>query len=1136
MNHIFRIVIISLAICSALVGRAQTWTKVANTPDIGAFNPTLLTDGSVLIQNADRSDWWRLTPDVNGNYASGTWTQLASTPGYGPLYYASAVMADGRVFTMGGEYNLGNNAIWSNLGYIYDPVLNVWTFVSAPSGWSNIGDMGSVVLPNGKILVCNPYSSQSALFDPATNTFTVPYGTGKFDGNDEEGLTLLPNGTVLVVDATPNHSEIFNPATQTWTSAGTTPANLVGQGLEIGPQVLRPDGTVICFGGGGHNCIYNTVTGQWSLAPDFPSVNGTLLDCADAPACLLPNGNVLVMASPGLFLDGCQFFEWDGTSLNATVNTPNGPFEPSYVGNMLMLPSGQVLLTDQTSSVMLYTPTGTPNPSWAPTITNVASTLLPGKSYVITGTQFNGLSGCSAYGDDQQNATNYPLIRITNTATGHITYCREFNPSTMGICTGTKAVSTNFTVPSGIETGPSTLQVVTNGIASQTVSVNIPPPLQLTIAPNSVGGGASAIGTVTLNTPAPSKGTIVNLSSNSAAALVPGSVTVAAGATTANFTISTTTVASAVTATLSAVTGANSTSAALTINPVSIQFLTFSPPAVIGGATSTGTVTLNGPSSAGDVTVSLSSNTASAVVPATVTILQGATSATFTATTNPVSKDVSAVVTATQGNTTITGSLTVQTPLLSSVGASPNSLIGGNVSVGTITLARPAPQGGSIVSLSATTGASVPATVTVSQGSTSATFNISTAGQSSVVTSTITATLAGTSRTATVTIAPASLTKVSADPNPVVGGNPCKGTVTLNGFAPPGGLTVSLTSSSASVTVPSSVTVSAGASSATFSVGTQPVSAAGSATITATAGSVTQTTTLAVQSASLSRVALTPTSIVGSSKSIVTGTVTFTGPSVSAGETVKLTSSNPSIATVPASVKVAGGATSAAFAVGHKLVSATQNVTITATYGTVQQTATLTVNPFQVVSVQFSPTSIAGGTKSTGTVQLNAPVGTSPVSVKLASSTKVVTVPSAVSVAAGQLAATFTTTSTVVTAKTTATVTGTYGASSQQGTLSVEPAGLFSISVTPATVKGSATTVVTGTVTLSGPAPKGGLVVSLSSSNSPAASVPGSVTIAAGRTSATFRVAHSKVSQQTSATLTGTLSGVSKTTTLTVTP
>jgi hypothetical protein len=34
-----------------------------------------------MVQQIEGSAWWRLTPDNNGNYINGTWTQLASLPG-----------------------------------------------------------------------------------------------------------------------------------------------------------------------------------------------------------------------------------------------------------------------------------------------------------------------------------------------------------------------------------------------------------------------------------------------------------------------------------------------------------------------------------------------------------------------------------------------------------------------------------------------------------------------------------------------------------------------------------------------------------------------------------------------------------------------------------------------------------------------------------------------------------------------------------------------------------------------------------------------------------------------------------------------------------------------------------------------
>ena len=114
----------------------------------------LLTDGRVLVHDESGNPgtwqhWWTLTPSSTGNYVNGTWTQVASTSSsYGPLYFASAVLPDGRYIIEGGEYNNGSDA-WTKLGAIYDPVANAWTSVTPPSGWSSIGDSSSTVLTNG---------------------------------------------------------------------------------------------------------------------------------------------------------------------------------------------------------------------------------------------------------------------------------------------------------------------------------------------------------------------------------------------------------------------------------------------------------------------------------------------------------------------------------------------------------------------------------------------------------------------------------------------------------------------------------------------------------------------------------------------------------------------------------------------------------------------------------------------------------------------------------------------------------------------------------------------------------------------------------------------------------------------------
>jgi len=132
--------------------------------------------------------------------------------------------------------------------------------------------------------------------------------------------------------------------------------------------------------------------------------------------------------------------------------------------------------SNQVKTTQIYQPVGTYQAAWQPTVTSVAGTLTAGSTNnLIQGTQFNGLSQGAMYGDDQQMATNYPLVRIVNAATKNVVYCRTHNHSTMGVATGSTIVSTEFDVPATIGTGLSELFVVANGIPSKPVKVMIKP-------------------------------------------------------------------------------------------------------------------------------------------------------------------------------------------------------------------------------------------------------------------------------------------------------------------------------------------------------------------------------------------------------------------------------------------------------------------------------------------------------------------------------------------------------------------------------------------------------------------------------------------------------------------------------------
>ena len=472
--------------------RAVGFARLAAQPPAVMQMQWLMTDGSVLAQSsAVPQNFYRYVPDAKGDYQNGTWSKVGSLPaGYTPSAFSSQVLADGRFAIIGGEYTTGAHDrpafTLTNLGAIYDPVGKTWKPLGHPQGWSWIGDSPSSILPDGRVLLGDKLQSWDATLNPKTLAWARAGDAGKADFNAEEGWTLLADGTILTLDVlhAPN-AEIYDPAKGQWKSAGSTlvdlhsptpdtscspygpsPADCYFPPGEIGPAVLRPDGTVFCTGsftgpqgnGAGHTAIYTstgTNAGKWTLGPDFP--NGD--NAGDSFAVLEPSGSVLVFGGSG------ALYEWNGTALTQVPGQ-------WAAGGPILLPTGQVMMSAPTALV-LYTPPGSPDPQWAPAIAKYPASIAAGHTYQISGTQFNGLSQAMAFGDEFQNATNYPLVRITNAATGNVYYARTHDHSTMGVATGSKKVWTYFDVPAGIAKGSSTLVVVANGIASKPVNVTV---------------------------------------------------------------------------------------------------------------------------------------------------------------------------------------------------------------------------------------------------------------------------------------------------------------------------------------------------------------------------------------------------------------------------------------------------------------------------------------------------------------------------------------------------------------------------------------------------------------------------------------------------------------------------------------
>ncbi len=444
------------------------WSQVANLAPPGDLDTMeLLSDGTVLVFTTTNAVY-KLTPDSTGSYASGTWSQLASmsTARY---QNTTNVLQDGRVLVIGGQN--------TNSGEIYDPIGNTWSSIAALPE-STMYNVASILLANGTVLVGSRVGPQTYIYNPTTNAWAAGPTRLFNDQSYGEKWTKLPDGSILSYDIWQNVGEAqrLDPTTMTWIDSGTAPVGLGVQGKANGPAMLLPDGRVFVVGnmsainGNSNTAIYTPSTtggtGTWVSGPALPDG----LEARLSSAAVLSNGHVLFAVG----IIPLRLFEFDPTAPIASSLTEVTPTAPDLSGQMarntrmLDLPNGQILFegASNTSELDLYTPSGSPQTAWKPTITSVVAS---GNHYTLTGTQLNGLSVGASYSPAMEMDSNYPIIELTS-ASGLVYFARTTNWSSTGVATGSTPVSTSFSLPLGLPYGTYSLTVVANGIASSPFS------------------------------------------------------------------------------------------------------------------------------------------------------------------------------------------------------------------------------------------------------------------------------------------------------------------------------------------------------------------------------------------------------------------------------------------------------------------------------------------------------------------------------------------------------------------------------------------------------------------------------------------------------------------------------------------
>ena len=446
-----------------------------------------------------------------------------------------------------------------------------------------------------------------------------------------------------------------------------------------------------------------------------------------------------------------------GTTYMPWVLDPNNPGSPATTGDNTL---------DNVERVDCTPPAGTSTDT-----VSHKGTLQGGSqafSLLMSGLYFGRMTGLSVAPTaiaSGETATGTITISLPASSAGSKVRLTNSNPSAClvppSVTVPFQQTTRSFTVFARPVSTPTTSTITAKyGSTTFTSVVTINPPwlLTLTLSPNSVGGGTTSTGTVTIGETAPAGGAIVSLSSdNTAVATVNWDVVIPAGQTSATFTVNTNAVSSAKVVDIMASYPGPSLTAQLTVlPPVGVASVSLNPPMVPGGNSTTGTVTLAQPASPGGAVVQLSSDNSAASVPATVTVPVGKKTATFKVTTTAVAQQATANISAAYLGGTKSAALLISPPPPAplNLSLSPATVQGGNSSTGTVTLATPAPAGGLTVKLSVSSKnyASVPKSVVIPAGTYSATFAVSTVRVSATTTEAVTATAGSRVATATLTI------------------------------------------------------------------------------------------------------------------------------------------------------------------------------------------------------------------------------------------------------------------------------------------------------------------------------------------------------------------------------------------------
>jgi hypothetical protein len=410
-------------------------------------------------------------------------------------------------------------SIFSRNTYLYDILTNTWSG-AMPKVYNDRSDEETwVMLPGNRMLTydlfqsINTNGSYAEVFNAATGTWssvspsdgtatgTIPQLSSSALGFELGPALRLHDGRVLIIGAT-GHTALYDVSANNWSAGPDVIGNLNGNsaifGSDDAPGAVLPNGHVMFAADAGPAAFTSTgdITTGSNIVTNIPSTtilqtnwgvrgtgipSGAVITSVDSASQvhISATATATIVSDPitwgGTFSRPTQFFDFNPSTnaispLSPAFIDPNATFEPSFISRMLVLPTGQVLVSGSNSRLWIYTPDGFPDPAVRPVINAV--TYNGGGVFTLTGKQLNGQSAGSSYGDDAESDENYPIVRLRDSV-GNIFYARTTNWNNVGVATDGVPESVNFTLKPGMAPGNYSLVVVGAGVTSFPIFINI---------------------------------------------------------------------------------------------------------------------------------------------------------------------------------------------------------------------------------------------------------------------------------------------------------------------------------------------------------------------------------------------------------------------------------------------------------------------------------------------------------------------------------------------------------------------------------------------------------------------------------------------------------------------------------------